>query len=100
MKDKLLSLSPQSSVLITSLLRPRALQHLDDLVLAVLACEGEGGAPAALEVEHERAVHEHDETAGLPAGAVGDPVERGPRERLQVHTLRLREPDALGVPMP
>ena len=26
--------------------------------------------------------------------------ERGPRERLQVHTLRLREPDALGVPMP
>lgn len=26
--------------------------------------------------------------------------ERGPRERLQVHTLRLRQPDALGVPMP
>lgn len=26
--------------------------------------------------------------------------ERGPRERLQVHTLRLREPDASGVPMP
>jgi len=26
--------------------------------------------------------------------------ERGPRERLQVHTLRLREPDVLGAPMP
>jgi len=26
--------------------------------------------------------------------------ERGPRERLQVQTLRLREPDAPGVPMP
>lgn len=26
--------------------------------------------------------------------------ERGPRERLQVHTLRLREPDAPGVPLP
>ncbi|MDR7192306.1 type II secretion system protein XpsI [Luteimonas terrae] len=26
--------------------------------------------------------------------------ERGPRERLQVHTLRLREPDAPGVSMP
>lgn len=26
--------------------------------------------------------------------------ERGPRERLQVYTLRLREPDALGVPTP
>ncbi|MCD9006537.1 type II secretion system GspH family protein [Luteimonas sp. XNQY3] len=26
--------------------------------------------------------------------------ERGPRERLQVHTLRLRQPDAFGVPTP
>ncbi|MET0329055.1 MAG: type II secretion system protein [Luteimonas sp.] len=26
--------------------------------------------------------------------------EAGPRERLQVHTLRLREPDVMGVPAP